>query len=55
MDLPGAGEKLKGFLRSSRLGKARVFPVSALTGEGTEGFQKAIFALAAARVGRGIS
>ncbi len=55
MDLPEARGKLKGFLRSSRLAKARVFPVSALTGEGTEGLQKAIFALAAEREGRGIS
>lgn len=45
MDLEGARENLPRFLSSSRLAKARVFPASALTGEGLEDLQKALFAL----------
>ncbi len=45
MDLAGADDNLKRFLSSSRLAKGRVFPISALSGEGLEQLKKALFTL----------
>ncbi|MFH1038786.1 MAG: GTPase ObgE [PVC group bacterium] len=44
MDLPGAEEAYRGFVRSSRLSASRVLPISALKKEGLDELKRALFA-----------
>jgi GTP-binding protein len=46
MDLAAAAENLKRFGVSSRLSQTRIFPISALTGDGLDELKKALFSLA---------